>query len=173
MRLISSLTVYLCSVRLSYFFLSLFRLVLVWYWHWWHGLWQLYGIKDFYIKKNLLKRKKSLYRDIYCYRDIKCFIFWYKILLISLTPNSAQHCFTCFQLELHLIHRAVDHWQAMQYHVHNCRWIAFDLGVGIFPKICIWIFGQQIFFLFKLGLMRKTLFFITNFVTITEQAYDI
>ncbi len=29
-------------------------------------------------------------------------------------------------MEWHLIHRAVDHWQATQYRVHNRRWIAFD-----------------------------------------------
>ncbi len=82
------------------FSLSLFRLVIVWYWHWWQGLWKLYGIKDFNIMKTLLKEKIyigiyiyiyiyiSLYRDIYCYRDIKFVISWYKILVISPTPTS-------------------------------------------------------------------------------------
>ncbi len=28
--------------------------------------------------------------------------------------------------EFRIIHIAVDHWQAMQYRVHNCKWIAFD-----------------------------------------------
>ncbi len=37
-----------------------------------------------------------------------------------------QISITSFQMEWHLIHRAVDHWQAMQYHVHYGRWIAFD-----------------------------------------------
>ncbi len=73
--------------EVEFFFLSLFRLVLVWYWHWWQGLWKLYGIKDFNIIKTFLKEKKSLYRDIYCYHDIKCVISWYKNLVISPTPN--------------------------------------------------------------------------------------
>ncbi len=72
-------------MRLS-FFLSLFRLVLVWYWLWWQGLWKFYCIKNCNIIKTCLKEKKSLYRDIYCYRDIKCVISWYKILVISPTP---------------------------------------------------------------------------------------
>ncbi len=44
-------------------------------------------MKDFNIIKTFLKEKKSLYRDIYCYRDIKFVISWYKILVISPTPN--------------------------------------------------------------------------------------
>ncbi len=73
------ITDYLFSVSLS-FFLSLFRLVLVWYWHWWQGLWKFYSIKDFNIIKTF-KRKKLLYHDIYRYRDIKLVIlcdirFW-------------------------------------------------------------------------------------------------
>ncbi len=66
-----SLTVYLSSVRLSF---SLFRLVLVWYWHRWQRLWKWYGIKDINKIKTFLKANKSLYRDIYCHRDIKCHI---------------------------------------------------------------------------------------------------
>ncbi len=62
------------------FFLSLFRLVLVWYWLWWQGLWKFYCIKNCNIIKTCLKEKKSLYRDI------KCVISWYKILVISPTP---------------------------------------------------------------------------------------
>ncbi len=31
-----------------------------------------------------------------------------------------------FQMERQLIHRAIVHWQARQYRVHNRRWIAFD-----------------------------------------------
>ncbi len=69
-------------------FFSLLRLVLVWYWHWWQGLWKFYGIKDFNIIKTFVKKKKqSPYRDIYCYRDIKFVISWYKILVISPTPR--------------------------------------------------------------------------------------
>ncbi len=67
----------LSSVRLSF---SLLRLVLVWYWHWWQGLWKLYGIKDFNIIKTFLKEKNH-YIVIYIvivmynfsYRDIR---FW-------------------------------------------------------------------------------------------------
>ncbi len=55
-----------------FFPLSLFRLVLVWYWHWWHGLWKFYDIKYF----NIIKT------------HIKFVILWYKILVISPTPTS-------------------------------------------------------------------------------------
>ncbi len=65
-----------------FFPLSLFRLVLVWYWHWWHGLWKFYDIKYFNIIKTFLKEKKTLYHDI------KFVILWYKILVISPTPTS-------------------------------------------------------------------------------------
>ncbi len=58
-------------MSLSYFCVSLFRLVLVWYWHWWQGLWKFYSIKDFNIIKTFLKEKKLLYHDIYRYRDIR------------------------------------------------------------------------------------------------------
>ncbi len=73
-------------MSLSFFCVSLFRLVLVWYWHWWQGLWKFYSIKDFNII-TFLKEKKLLYHDIYRYRDIKLVISWYKILVISPTPN--------------------------------------------------------------------------------------
>ncbi len=69
---------------------SLFRLVLVWYWHWWQGLCKLYGIKDFNIIKTFLKEKQSIYCDICCYCDIKFVITWYKILVISPTPTSSH-----------------------------------------------------------------------------------
>ncbi len=73
--------------ELEFFFFSSFWLVLVWYWHWWQGLWQFYSIKDFNIIKTFLKEKRLWYRDIYCYRDIKLVISWYKILVISPTPK--------------------------------------------------------------------------------------
>ncbi len=69
--LISSLTVYLSSASLS-FVVSLFRLVLVWYWHWWQGLWKFYGIKYFnIIKIFFLLLHSNIHSDI-------CIIFaWY------------------------------------------------------------------------------------------------
>ncbi len=72
------------------FFLSLLKLVLVWYWHWWQGLWKLYGIKDFNIIKTFLKGKKQ-YIVIYIVIVIKFFVIsWYKILVIS--PISNDYC---------------------------------------------------------------------------------
>ncbi len=34
-------------------------------------------------------------------------------------------------MERHLIHRAVDHWQATQYRIHYRSWIAFDMNCDI------------------------------------------
>ncbi len=70
----------------SFFVLYCIIFLLVWYWHWWQGLWKFYGIKD-HKKKNVKEKKKKTYRDIYCYHDIEWVISWYKILVISPTPN--------------------------------------------------------------------------------------
>ncbi len=62
------------SLSFLLFFVSLFRLGLVWYWHWWQGLLKFYGIKDFNII-TFLQEKKTLYRYIYRYRDVKLILY--------------------------------------------------------------------------------------------------
>ncbi len=140
----------LSLVRLSFFF-SLFRLVLVWYWHWWQGLWKLYGIKDFNIIQTFYKRKKSLYRDIYCYHDIKFVISWYKILVISPTPthsySKATHTHTHTNLysastQLSL-HNMFDHARFPKW-LNYYREEESHVVCGPFGMITSWANGDQV-----------------------------
>ncbi len=52
-----------------------------------------------------------------------------RISSVKPAPWLAVNLHHLFQMEWHLIHRAVDHWQAMQYRFHYRRWIAFDMNV--------------------------------------------
>ncbi len=58
----------------------------------------------------------------------------------------------CFQMERHLIHRAIDHWQAMQYRIHNRRWIAFDYerDIALFVSVSVFIYAINVFVKFEM-----------------------